>query len=632
VSNLESKIHDYDQKIDEEELKLVYAVFQDFVQALKTFHLYEVDHPILLRFQNRLKQSFDSYFEKHDDFTIRLDELHFFFNEKVVYESRDLRESLAFLFFKDGIREIRFCKGLDVDEIFDFISIVRKSNIVDRMVDDLVTLLWKKDFSHIEFTVIDEFFEGEGILIPKTDDDLIKGLEYRGFEEVGREQGDTGPGIGTGAGSEAGTGNGDGIGTGSGQGKGAEAGIGTGDETGAGVGSANGVGDGSGPGKGAGSGTGAGIDIGREATVELRSDAATDEVSSIVTECLRQELNLPPEKSLTKVCELTPDEIEEIYGRAHKEEQEETLYALMNNFTEILFHLGEDSKTYGNIVSYFHRTIQSLLEEGAVKKVATILLNFRDAMVAFTSKEKQSHAIESILEIASDSRSIELLGKAMQRNNEVDWEPVNQYFRLLTPNAIDPLCLLLRDMNVQRWKKVIRERLVELCKQEIKPLVKFLSDSRTSFISDLLYILRKVEHPSTLKYLTNLAYHEDHKVREDVLALAPVFEDGKQGLIRKFLWDPLPEIRGKAALVFARIAKDRAVNPLVEIILSEDFYLRNYDEKISFFKALGETKSPKAIPILEQIIKKRNWLKNRQLEEIKSCAENTLKMIRVGKE
>jgi hypothetical protein len=132
--------------------------------------------------------------------------------------------------------------------------------------------------------------------------------------------------------------------------------------------------------------------------------------------------------------------------------------------------------------------------------------------------------------------------------------------------------------------------------------------------------------------LTNLAYHEDHKVREDVLALAPVFEDGKQGLIRKFLWDPLPEIRGKAALVFARIAKDRAVNPLVEIILSEDFYLRNYDEKISFFKALGETKSPKAIPILEQIIKKRNWLKNRQLEEIKSCAENTLKMIRVGKE
>jgi hypothetical protein len=91
-------------------------------------------------------------------------------------------------------------------------------------------------------------------------------------------------------------------------------------------------------------------------------------------------------------------------------------------------------------------------------------------------------------------------------------------------------------------------------------------------------------------------------------------------------------MRGKAALLFARVARDRAVNPLVEIILSEDFNIRSYEEKISFFKALAETKSPKAIAILEQIIKKRSWFKNRQLEEMKTCAENALKMIRVGPE
>jgi hypothetical protein len=304
----------------------------------------------------------------------------------------------------------------------------------------------------------------------------------------------------------------------------------------------------------------------------------------------------------------------------------------MNNFTEILLHLGEDTKTYENIVLYFDRIIKSLLEEGEVKKAVTILRNFHDAMITVPLKEKQGHAIEGILQIASDSRSIELLGKVMQRNNEADWEPINQYFQLVTPNAIDPLCLLLRGLEIKRWRKVIRERLVEFCKEEVKPLEKFLSDSDTSFISDLLYIFGKVKHPSTLKYLTTLAYHENNKVREEVLRLTTVFEEKEKALVQKFLWDPLPEIRGKAALIFARIAKDQAVKPLVEIILSEDFYTRSYDEKVSFFKALGETKSQKAIPILEQIINKRSWFKNRQLEEMRTCAENTLKMIGAGKE
>ena len=126
-------------------------------------------------------------FEKYDTLFIQLDERHFLYDGKTVYESQDLRESLAFMFFKDGIRELHFFKGLDRDEILDFLAMVRKSNVVNRMEDDLVTLFWSKDFVHIDFTIIDDFFEGESILIPLTEEDLIKGLEYRGFEEVGSE-------------------------------------------------------------------------------------------------------------------------------------------------------------------------------------------------------------------------------------------------------------------------------------------------------------------------------------------------------------------------------------------------------------------------------------------------------------
>ena len=91
--------------------------------------------------------------------------------------------------------------------------------------------------------------------------------------------------------------------------------------------------------------------------------------------------------------------------------------------------------------------------------------------------------------------------------------------------------------------------------------------------------------------------------------------------------DPASGIRGKAALLLARSPKGEAVRPLAEIILSEDFYKRDYREKVSFFRALGETKSEEVIPILERIAKKRTWFQGEKWNEMRQCATNTLKML-----
>ena len=81
----------------------------------------------------------------------------------------------------------------------------------------------------------------------------------------------------------------------------------------------------------------------------------------------------------------------------------------------------------------------------------------------------------------------------------------------------------------------------------------------------------------------------------------------------------------------AKTIKDEAVRPLSEIILSDDFLRRDYDEKISFFKALGETGSKEAVPILERIAKRRNWFKRSKLVEMRLCATNTLRMMEIEK-
>jgi HEAT repeat protein len=146
-------------------------------------------------------------------------------------------------------------------------------------------------------------------------------------------------------------------------------------------------------------------------------------------------------------------------------------------------------------------------------------------------------------------------------------------------------------------------------------------------VCHILYILGRIGDPSTVKYLGNLVTHEDIKVREETLQVLNKFGEKGKDLIQKFLRDSVSGIRGKAALLLGRNAKVEAVKPLTEIILSEDFYKRDYEEKASFFRALGETGSKEVIPMLKKIAKKRRWFQKAKWDEMRQCATNTLKMM-----
>ncbi len=541
----------FEEKILEDGVKSTRALIQSFLQTVKAFRLYETGHPILSKFLERLRKDFDHYFNEFDSFTLQVGEHRLFYQGKVVYESQDIKESLAFLFFKDGIREIQFSKGLEFREILDFLNVVRKGEHVNRMEDDLVTLLWEKDFSHISFTTVDDFLGGSGIFVPATWEDLVKGSEYRGFGDVGL---------------------GEGV-------------------------------------------------LDKHIQQDLNEEG----------EGLKQILNPSPGQSLAQACQLTQDEMESIRQEVEQEQTPEYLFVLINNLIEILLHLGEDMDAYENMISYFERLIHSLLEQKEIEKVVMILRNLNETMESMVLKDKQIFAIHRILDASSSPRSVELLGKAMKSNKEVSQDSILQYLQFLKKKAIDPLCALLGEMESGKWRKAICDVLVKLSQEDIQPLINYLKDSNPFLICHLLYILGRIKHPSTLKYLGGLTEHKDQKVREELLQVLNKFGVEGKDLIHKFLSDPSPEIRAKASILFARTAKRGATRPLMEIILSEDFFKRGYEEKASFFRALAETGSEEIIPTLKKISKKRRWFQREKWNEMRLCASNALKMIEANK-
>jgi HEAT repeats len=547
VKGLEDKLDHFEEKIVEEKLKSTKGLIQTFLQTLKAFRLYEANHPTLLKFLERLKKDFDIYFDEFDSFSLQIGEQRLYYQGKVVYENQDVKESLAFVFFKDGVREIQFSKGLEFREILDFLNVVRKSDFLNRMEDDLVTLLWEKDFSHITFITVDEFLEGSGIFVPATQADLIKRSEYKSsWEEWFQEKSDEG---------------------------------------------------------------------------QAQSPHASE------TEELEQAINPAPGQSLVQACQLTPDEKEAIQREAQQEQQPEYIFFLINNLIEILLHLGEDVDAYENMISFFDRVIEYLLEQKEVEEAVALLKTLNDTMESMVLKDKQIFAIRRILEKSSSPHHVGLLGKAMEGNGEVPSEAILQYLRFFTQQAVEPLCHLLSELESGKWRKAICDRLAELSREEIETLAKFLGDPNPFMVSHILYILGKIGHPSTVKYLGQLVAHKDLKVREETLQVLNKFGEKGRDLIQTFLKDSVSGIRAKAALILVKNAKAEAVKPLTEIILSEDFYKRDYDEKAAFFRALGETRSKEVIPILKKMAKKRRWFQKAKWDEMRQCANHTLKMM-----
>lgn len=546
MKGLEDNMDHFDEKAPEDEVKSTKALIQTFLQTVKAYRLYEASHPLLSKFLDRLRNDFDHYFHEFDSFSLQVGEDQLFFRGKTVYESEEVKESLAFAFYKDGIREIRFFQGLEFKEIVDFLNIVRKSDSVNRLEDDLVTLFWERDFSHIAITTVDDFSDGSSIVVPATEEELSKGLEYR------RSKGEDDKG--------------------------------------------------------------------------KADEAETGEPSPFVEE-LKQVLNPAPGQSLVQACQLNSSEMMEINGQVQEELDPKYHHVLIHYLIEMLLHLGEDMDAYENMISYFGRTIESLLEKKEVGNAVAILKNFKDTMESMGLKDKQILAIHRIFETSSDSHHVELITNAIKANEEVNLESIVQYLHLLTKKPIGSLCELLGELESVKWKNVVTDLLVEFSQEDIQPVIKFLSDRNPIVVRQILSILEKVGHPSTAKYLGSLVTHRDSKVRELVLRLLMQFGDKGKDLMQRFLKDPVAEIRAKASISLARTVKDKAVKPLMEIILSEDFDKRAYEEKASFFKALGETGSKEVIPALKEIANKRTWFKKAKWEEMRVCAANTLKML-----
>ncbi len=114
---------------DEEQLPVeaVRSLFVTLGKAFRAHQLYDENNPVRQRFVDALKGEFEGLWKEMDRLVVSIDEDHIYLGESEVYHSESRNDSLAFLFFKDGVREITFLPLIESEELDSFLGVLQKA-------------------------------------------------------------------------------------------------------------------------------------------------------------------------------------------------------------------------------------------------------------------------------------------------------------------------------------------------------------------------------------------------------------------------------------------------------------------------------------------------------------------------
>jgi len=108
-----------------------------------------------------VREAFATLWQKTDELELQIVETQLMWEGRVVLDEHErTSDNIAWLLYKDGIRELKMLKGFEEEELgtlFDLLQRVRKATDDD---DDLLTLMWEREFSTLQYKYVDLTAEG----------------------------------------------------------------------------------------------------------------------------------------------------------------------------------------------------------------------------------------------------------------------------------------------------------------------------------------------------------------------------------------------------------------------------------------------------------------------------------------
>ena len=134
---------------------LVEDMLRQFAKAVRTHQLYLPNNSIYQRAIDTLRATFLPLWAQTDQLVLSVGESEFRWEAVAVGHEPSRGDSVAWIFYKDGIRELTFEPGVEKGELVTLLDILHRVRKASPEEDDLLTLLWEHEFVHIKYRYVD---------------------------------------------------------------------------------------------------------------------------------------------------------------------------------------------------------------------------------------------------------------------------------------------------------------------------------------------------------------------------------------------------------------------------------------------------------------------------------------------
>ena len=174
----------------------VRSLFIVLGKALRAFQLYDQNNPVRKRFVANLRESFEELWQEVEGLNLSVEEDRILLVGEEIYQSSSRSDSLAFLLYKDGIRDITFLPGVEGPEITKILGVLQRAKMLKSAeADDLLTMLWEQDLEFFQCRSVDQITEGAVLPTAQAEEDraglaqVLEGEAKAAEDEVGDQAG-----------------------------------------------------------------------------------------------------------------------------------------------------------------------------------------------------------------------------------------------------------------------------------------------------------------------------------------------------------------------------------------------------------------------------------------------------------
>jgi len=132
-------------------------------KAARAHQLYLPNNPIYRGAIDSLRAGFVALWKETDEVTLVIAETEVqWFGVPVTKDTSKSTDNLAWLFYKDGVRELTIAQGFEENEVVAFLEMIQRARKANADEDDLVTMLWEADFTFLKYRYVDVLSDGSG--------------------------------------------------------------------------------------------------------------------------------------------------------------------------------------------------------------------------------------------------------------------------------------------------------------------------------------------------------------------------------------------------------------------------------------------------------------------------------------